>query len=141
MTVTLTDSAGGSQLVLVHGPGRASDAYAQGPLGDTKTFDAAQQVDVWPQTRSDWALVLPRKNHQAAFPFAALREFATSDDACVWAARHALDVQGLTRLVLVGSAKTLRLHGGVTICKPTVRNIAVTIEYAFTYGRVEEVIP
>ena len=33
------------------------------------------------------------------------------------------------------------LHGGVTTCKPSVRNIAVTIEYAFTYGRVEEVIP
>lgn len=138
MTFTLTDSSGGSSLVLVHGPARATDVYAQGPLGGS-SYDAQQQVDVWPQTRSDYVLVIPRKNHQASKPFGALRQFATAAAAESWAAQHPLAVQGLTRLVFVNGATTLKLHGGITTCRCLVSNVSVRIEYAFTYGRVEVV--
>lgn len=136
MTFTLTDSSGGSQLALVHGAGAASDSYAQGPIGE-RAYDAQQKVDVWPQTRSDYVLVLPRKNHQAAAPFSALRQFASDAAAEAWAVQHPLAVCGLTRLVYVNGALTLKLHGAITTCKCLVRNVAVQIDYVFTYGRVE----
>lgn len=138
MTFTLTDSSGGSPLILVHGPARATDVYAQGPIGES-SYDAQQQVDVWPQTRADYVLVIPRKNHQASKPFGALRQFTSAGAAESFAAQHPLAVQGLTRLVFVNGALTLKLHGGMTTCRCTVNNVAVKIEYAFTYGRVEVV--
>jgi|GEM_PF-5222262 len=138
MTFTLTDSSGGSQLALVHGPGAATDSYAQGPLGE-QAYDAQQKVDEWPLTRSDWALVLPRKNHAATRGFAALRAFATAEAAEAWAAQHTLAVQGLTRLVYANGALTIKLHGAIAACRPVVRNVAVEIHYAFRYGRVEVV--
>jgi hypothetical protein len=138
MTFTLTDSAGGSALQLVHGPGAPSDSYAQGPTGG-QAWQTEQKVDEWPQTRGQWALVLPRLNHAATRSFGALRQFAAPEAAEAWAAQHALAVQGLTRLVFSSGALTLRLHGAMQSCAVEVRGVSALANYTFRYGKVEAV--
>ncbi len=138
MTFTLTDSSGGSRLTLAHGAGRPTDTYAQGPTG-AGSYASAQKVDEWPLTRSDYALVLPRKNHSADRPFGAVRTFATEGDAEMWAVQHALAVQGLTRLVFANGGYTMRLHGAMATCECLVQGVAVSVSYSFRYGRVEAI--
>ena len=136
MTFTLTDSAGGSSLALVSGPGRASDTYAQGPTGEP-SYDGTQEAEVKPLIRAAYALVVPRGNHTAVKPFGALRQFASPEAADAWAAAHTLAVQNLTRLVFVNGAQTVKLHGAMTVCRCLVSGVSVRIDYQFTYGRVE----
>lgn len=138
MTINLTDSAGGNAVTLVHGPGQATGAYAQGPLGPGLSFASNQQVQITPLTRSPFAQVLPRTNHQASLPFGALRSFASLSAARMFAAVHALDTQGLTRLKIVDGADMITLHGALSTCSAVVNGVAVSIQYEFTYGKVEE---
>ena len=136
MTYTLTDSTGGSTLVLVHGPAAASDSYAQGPIGDEERFSARQSVSVRKLIRADAALVTPRKNHAASCPFSALRSFASAAAARAWAAAHTDAVIGLTRLVINDGTGAVTLSGGITSCDCRVRGVAVRIDYEFTYGAI-----
>jgi len=137
MTYTLTDSTGGSTLVLVHGPAAASDSYAQGPIGDEERFSAKQSVSVRPLIRAAAALVTPRGNHAASCPFSALRSFATASEARAWAAAHTEAVIGLTRLVISGDGGgSVTLSGGITRCECHVRGVSVLIDYEFTYGEI-----
>ena len=136
MIYTLTDSAGGNALTLVHGPASASADYAQGPIGGEERFSAQQSVSVRPLIRSDAALVTPRKNHAASCPFSALRSFATPAAARAWAAQHTKAVIGLTRLRISDGGGTVKLHGGITRCECHVRGVSVLIDYEFTYGEI-----
>jgi len=140
MIIKLTDSAGGSAKTLVHGIGRASATYAQGPMNQL-SFGSTQQVQVTPLTRSQFALVLPRSNHQASFPFGALLEFPTMAAARVFAASHVLDTQALTRLAIIDVAGTttytITLHGALSRCDAQAKGVAVVINYEFTYGKIE----
>ncbi len=138
MVIKLTDSSGGSDVTLVHGSGRASATYAQGPANANLEFSGTQQVQITPLTRSDYAQVLPRSNHQGVLPFAALRTFSTTAAAVLWAADHVLDCQGLTRLQIVDT-NTVKLHGALSRCSPKVIGVSVITSYVFTFGQVEEV--
>jgi len=138
MIIKLTDSADGSQITVVHGSGQASGTYAQGPTGPGLTFSSNQQVQITPLTRSLYAQVLPRTNHQAAFPFGALWSFTTLSAARMFAADHALDVQGLTRLKITDGTDIIKLHGALSRCDAAVKGVSVSVQYEFTYGKVEE---
>ena len=139
MIIKLTDSAGTSPVTLVHGIGQASDVYAQGPIGSGPVFGSTQQVQVTPLTRSDFAQVLPRSNHQGSYSFGALRSFSTLAAARIFGATHVLDTQALTRLVIQDTgANDIKLHGALSRCDATVKGVAVMISYEFTYGKVEE---
>lgn len=139
MKIQLTDSAGNNPLVLVHGPATATDSYAQGPIGEDTKFSSTQLVQVAPLTRSTWAKVFYRSNHQATYPFAAVRQFASLEAALLFAAKHALDVQAMPILELHETTKKIKLHGAISACEPVRKGISVTINYVFTYGKVEEV--
>lgn len=136
MIYTLTDSAGGNALTLVHGPASASADYAQGPIGGEERFSAQQSVSVRPLIRSDAALVTPRKNHAASCPFSALRTFNSAAAAREWAAQHTKAVIGLTRLRISDGGGSVTLSGGITRCECHVRGVSVLIDYEFTYGEI-----
>ena len=136
MIYTLTDSAGGNALTLVHGPASASADYAQGPIGGEERFSAQQSVSVRPLIRADAALVTPRKNHAASCPFSALRTFNSAAAAREWAAKHTQAVIGLTRLRISDGGGSVTLSGGITRCECHVRGVSVLIDYEFTYGEI-----
>lgn len=138
MTATLTDSAAGSPLVLIHGPAKASASYAQGNIGESLAFASAQAVSVRPLIRADFPLVAPRGNHAGTLAFAAVREFSTVEAAALWAAAHTVAVCGLVRLRLNwGGPSTVVLWGGMASCQPACRGVAVTTSYVWQFGKAE----
>jgi len=138
MVIKLTDSSDANAVTVVHGPGQASAAYAQGPTGPGLAFGSSQAVQITPLTRSLYTQVLPRSNHQAVVSFGALLSFGSLSAARMFAADHALDVQGLTRLQITDGSDTIKLQGAMTRCTPLISGIAVRTNYEFTYGKVEE---
>jgi hypothetical protein len=138
MTATLTDAAGGSSLVLIHGPAKATDAYAQGNIGESLMFSARQAVSVRPLIRATYPLVTPRGNHAGSLPFAAVRQFSTLELAALWAAVHTTAVLALVRLRLNwGGLSTVVLWGAMESVEPSCRGVAVTIKYVWSYGKAE----
>lgn len=138
MTITLTNSASNADVVLVHGPGRPSDSYAQGPLGDGEEFAAAQSLAVSRPIRAASAVVRGRGCNAGSYPFSALREFATYAAARLWAAAHpkAVCLQSLTHLELADGASVQKLVGAMASCSCRVRGVSVVCSYEFQYGEV-----
>lgn len=136
MLIEITNSAGGSSATLVHGPGKPSATYAQGPLMREQSFASQQQIQVQPLTRSQFPAVHPRGNVASSYPFRAAREFDTTAAALTWAAAHAKSLEGLTRLKLTDGTLLATLHGGMDTANTLVRGCSVEIDYVFTYGEI-----
>lgn len=135
MTITLRDSSAiKPDVVLVHGAGRASASYAQGPLGRSDVFGSEQQVQTVGLVRAAAARVRPRGNRVAQFPFTAIREHATAAAARSWAAAHAASLDGYDRLAIEDGASSTLLHGALSSVRCEVAGVAVQIDYSFTYG-------
>jgi hypothetical protein len=136
MTITLTNSASTADVVLVSGPGRPSDTYAQGPLGDGEEFSAQQSVTVSRPIRAASAVVRGRGCNTGSYPFSALREFSTYAAARVWAAAHAKAVclQALTHLEVADGASVQKLVGAMSSASCRVRGVSVVCSYVFEYG-------
>lgn len=137
MQIQLVDANNANAVVLVHGPASASPTYAQGPIGEDTTFQSQQSVQVYPVIRSTFAKVFYRSNLTSTYPFKALREFASLEDALFFAAQHSIDVQAKPKLELLGEDKKIVLHGGISNCQCKRKGITVEIEYSFTYGKAE----
>lgn len=134
MVLTLKSSTGTpSDAVLVHGAGRASDSYAQGPIGE-EVFETAAAVQTVPIIRAAAARVRSRGNRASAYPFGALRVFASPTAARAWAAAHAAALDGYDRLAIADGAATATLHGALSSVRCTVRGVSVQIQYTFVYG-------
>lgn len=138
MTITLTNAASSADIVLVHGPARPSDTYAQGPLGDGEEFNAAQSTAVSRPVRAAAAVVRARGCNTGSYPFSALREFSTYAAARLWAAAHAKAVclQALTKLEIADGSSTQSLVGAMASCSCRVRGVSVVCSYVFEYGEV-----
>ena len=135
MVITLKASSGSpSAIVLVHGAGKASDTYAQGPIGE-EVFESTVMVQTVGIIRAPAARVRGRGNRTAVYPFGALRQFATPTAARAWAAGHAAALDGYDRLEIAGSgAGTITLSGVLAPVRCSVRGVAVQIDYTFNYG-------
>jgi len=135
MVITLKDSTSTlSDIVLVHGAGKASDTYAQGPIGE-EVFESSAMIQTVGIIRAAAARVRSRGNRTSIYPFGALRAFASHTAARVWAAGHAATLDGYDTLTVTDSGTTT-LHGALTPIRCTVRGISVMIEYTFNFGAV-----
>ncbi len=136
MAITLKDStATASDVVLVHGAGKPSASYAQGPIGE-EVFESAAIIQSVPIIRAAAARVRSRGNRTASYPFGALREFASPTAARAWAAAHAAALDGYDRLEIANGATPVTLHGALAPVRCIVRGVCVMIEYTFTFGAV-----
>lgn len=136
MVITLKDSTSvKTAVVLVHGAGRASDTYAQGPIGE-EVFETAAMVQSVSIIRAAASRVRSRGNRASTYPFGALRVFASATAARAWAAAHAASLDGYDRLEIADGGSPITLHGVLSPIRCAVRGVAVEISYTFTFGAV-----
>lgn len=135
MVITLKDSSSAlSDIVLVHGAGKPSSTYAQGPVGGEEVFESSVVIQVVPIIRAAAARVRARGNRTASYPFAALREFSSYGNARAWAAAHAAALDGYDRLAITADSATTTLTGALSPVRCTLRGVSVLIDYTFIFG-------
>jgi hypothetical protein len=139
MVITLK-LTGSTDVVLVHGEGNPSDAYAQGPLGDQLAFESQQSVSLMPLIQATFPLVILGKNINSQLKFGAIRCFTSRGAAQRWASMHVQALAGFDTLVITNdetsNPATTTLTGGIEACVPSVLGVSVTIEYSFKFGKV-----